>query len=356
MRAGKPSRAGGGRTLAARPRRFNQLTECCADADAGAMSRINKSNVTLYPEQALAALARLEAMLTEAQLDARVDDAIRMVPGKRAMFRGSLDGRDVVYRIPLSRESKAAMSSEWAELARVWKYMSKGRFRVAEPVYFRPDTGLLIVEFINGSPLLAHLWSLEPQEREPFFSQTADWLHAYMAPTIEQRKINRRPWRVWAAKSAQAQPHQVLASIEKRLLQQMNKLSRSLGDADWRTAIPHGDFHLMNVIHSDSELVGIDTGGSFKAPIYKDMARALTHMARRGMIPSGRRRFGVDEAAYDAFVRTFGLSDREANAFLPYMITFETLIKPEHPGISQARIDHALSMSESLFQDLKQIT
>ena len=52
----------------------------------------------------------------------------------------------------------------------------------------------------------------------------------------------------------------------------------------------------------------------------------------------------------------FALTEAEANAFLPYLITFETLIKVEHPRIGEDRVAHALAMEEALFQDLRQIT
>ena len=321
------------------------------------MSIVDKDNLTLFPDAALAALTRLEQILAERGLDARIDGALRLVPGKRAIFHGELAGQPAVFRLPLNDTQRKNFAQEWAELTRARGHMATGAFRVADPLFFDPDTGLFTLSHIEGTPLLTHLWSLDPDARAPHIAGAADWLHAYMAPTIETRGINRRPWRNWAAVAVEKQPHPALADLEKRILQKMNKLSHRLGDPDWRVAIPHGDFHLNNLILGpDGALTGIDTGGSNFAPIYKDIARALTHMARRGMLPSGSRKFGVDAAAYDTFATAFALTEAEANAFLPYLITFETLIKVEHPRIGEDRVAHALAMEEALFQDLRQIT
>lgn len=318
------------------------------------MNILDQDNIALYPDQAMAALNRLEALLPEA----RVDQALRLVPGKRAIFLGRMGGRDVVFRLPLDEQNRAAAATEWAELTRAHNHMQSAPNLVAEPIRFDPDTGVSVISHVPGEPLLGHLWSLDADGRGPLIARAADWLWAYMSPTIVSRKINRRPWRRWAGEAAEKQPHAELAEIERRILQKMNRLSRELQVEEWRAAIPHGDFHLNNLILSPdgATLTGIDTGGSNHAPIYKDIARALTHMARRGMVPSGRRRFGVDADAYAAFSTRFALSDVEENALLPFMIAFETLIKVEHPKMSRARIEHALDMSHALFQDLRQIT
>ncbi|WP_137701026.1 phosphotransferase [Marimonas lutisalis] len=320
------------------------------------MNILDQDNLHLYPDQALAALNQLEAAIARAGLDAQVDQALRLVPGKRAVFQGRLSGAEVVFRLPLDDANRADFVTEWAELSRARGHMNTGRNRVAEPLHFDRDTGLSVIAHIPGTPLLTHLWTLEAADRLPLLSRAADWLHAYMEPTLEWRGINRRPWRNWAAAAAEKQTHPELIEIERRILQKMHQLSRKLGDPEWRVAIPHGDFHLNNLILDGDRLTGIDTGGSNHAPIYKDMARALTHIARRGMLPSGRRRFGVDEGALATFAAAFELTEREQNAFLPYMITFEALIKVEHPDMSADRVQHAVEMSQALFQDLRQIS
>lgn len=320
------------------------------------MNIVDKDNTALYPDQVQTALTRLDALLARQVSDAMVNQALRLVPGKRAVFRGRMAARDVVFRLPLDDANRKSAAEEWTELTRAWGHMARGANRVAEPLFFNPDSGLTVIAHAPGAPLLTHIWSLDASHRLPLIARAADWLQAYMAPTITSRGINRRPWRKWAMTAAAKQPHPELAEIEARLLQKMHKLSRQLGDPDWRVAIPHGDFHLNNLILDGDTLTGIDTGGSNHAPIYKDMARALTHMARRGMLPSGQRRFGVDAGALDAFTSAFALSDREANAFLPYMLVYETLIRVEHPQMSSDRIAHALAISEALFEDLRQIT
>ena len=51
--------------------------------------RAENESLKLY----LAALTRLEQILAERGLDARIDGALRLVPGKRAIFHGELAGQ-----------------------------------------------------------------------------------------------------------------------------------------------------------------------------------------------------------------------------------------------------------------------
>ena len=104
-----------------------------------------------------------------------------------------------------------------------------------------------------------------------------------------------------------------------------------------------------------SRLTGIDTGGSAKLPIYKDMARFLSHMGRRALVPSGSQRFGVDAVGFDAFADAFSLDDRERGIWLPFMIGIEALIRVESKSLSRSRIRRSKQFCETLLDDLRQI-
>lgn len=322
------------------------------------MSQVEISNIQLYPEEALAALDRLEALSSEA-LGARafsVDKALHLVPERHAVFRGTLEGADVVFRLALSAKARETSVQEWAELARVWPYMAQAPLTVQKPLFHAPEAGLTITSLAKGEGLLTALWRRQPAARHAPIALAADWLHKFTAPSIESRAPNRRPWRSWAEKAAEKQPHESLRQAEAQVLQKMKKLYRQIDFPEWRVALAHGDFHLNNLFWDGRMLTGIDLGATNHAPLYKDIARALVHMARRGMLPSGARRFGVDAQAFETFSTRFELSEAEKHGFLPYFIAFETLIKVEHPEMPQARLDHALEMSEALVNDLKQIT
>lgn len=323
------------------------------------MSKIETSNLDLYPEEALAALEGLETALQKA-LPGRsyvIDKALHLVPKRHAVFRGTLDGEEAAFRLALSEASGEDMTREWGELARAWPYMSAPPYLTPKPLAHAPEARLMITSRALGKGLLHHLWQLESEaERAALIARSAKWLRKFTAPSEEARAPNRRPWRRWAEEAAAKQPHDALREAEARVLQKMKKLYRQIDHPEWRVALAHGDFHLNNLFFDGEVFTGIDLGGTGHAPLYKDIARALVHMARRGMLPSGRRRFGVDEAAFCAYVETFSLSDTEANGFLPFFITFETLIKVEHPDMPKARLRHAQDMTDALFADLKAIT
>lgn len=317
------------------------------------MNEIDQSNIERFPEETLAALEQLQLAL--GSHDASVTKPLRLVLSRHALFEGLWQGEHAVFRIVLNGDCETA-AKEWAELNRAWGHMSEPPYLVSKPLHFDESTGLTVTSYAEGRGLLFYLWSIDSAERMAPTHRAADWLHKFTAPSVEARAPNRRPWRIWAESAANKQPHESLQTIEARVLQKMKKLYRNIDVPEWRVALAHGDFHLNNLHYDGETLTGFDLGGTGHAPLYKDIARALVHMARRGMLPSGARRFGVDAAAFDYYVEKFELSDVEANGFLPYFICFETLIKVEHPNMPKARIEHALAMSEALFTDMKQIT
>ncbi|UYV37463.1 aminoglycoside phosphotransferase family protein [Rhodobacteraceae bacterium D3-12] len=320
------------------------------------MNVVTTSNIKLYPDQALAALDRLESLLASSPHTAEVTEALRLVPGKRAIFRGTFNGRDAVFRLPLDDKSRTDFAREWAELTRVHAYMATPPLAVVEPLDFDPNTGIFIIAFVPGKPLFTHLRRADPATRLPLLSRAAHWLRAYDTPTLTHQPLDFRRWFRKAAAAGETQPHPDLQDIESRILRRMKRLGRSLHQTDVQTAISHGDFHLNNLLVKGDTLTGIDTGGSGRTPVVKDIARALTHIARRAEPWSGNRHFGVDAAAFHAFTDAFELSTIERDAHLPFMIAFETLIKVEHPDMPQDRLALADKLARGLFRDLRQIT
>jgi hypothetical protein len=311
------------------------------------------------PEAAAAAEQYLAALVAAdpALAGSAAGQVLRLVPGRRAILTGRFGDRAAVFRLSLHPDETRVFAIEWQELTRAHAFMQEGDFRSIAPLALAGSGQVMVLEQAEGMPLLDLLWSLDPAARAGRMPSAAAWLRQYCAPTEAVVPINRGPWRTWAEEALARQTHAPLIAVETRVLQKMKQLSRRLRDhTHWRTAIGHGDFHPNNLIAAGDRLTGIDLGGSNRTPIYRDMARFLTHMARRGMLPSGKRRFGVDAVALDAFVHRFALSEEEANLYLPYLICYETLVRVEHPAMPAARIAHAVAMAESLLVDLRQVT
>lgn len=316
------------------------------------------SQAIQQPEAAAAAGVRLSTLLTSDPLlsGVAVEQMLRLVPGRRAIFAGRFRDQPVIFRLSLCPEETDILAIEWQELTRARHHMAEGMYRTVTPLVLGAEGQVMMLEEVAGKPLLDLLWSQDPAQRLALLPPAATWLERYTAPTLAWTPLNRGPWRNWAEAALARQTHAPLIEVETRVLQNMKKLSRILRDhAEWRTAICHGDFHPNNLIAAPGRLTGIDLGGSNRTPVYRDMARFLTHMARRGMIPSGQRRFGVDAAAYDAFVKSFALNDTEATLCLPYLICYETLVRVEHPDMPTARIRHGVALAEALLHDLRQV-
>ncbi len=314
------------------------------------------SNLKLYPAQAAAARDHALSIARKAGLQVLPGETLRFVPDSRIVLRATLEDRQIVLRAPLSDAWLKPMTKEWAELERVHAYMSQGANKVVEPIHFDAKTGLTVIAYVPGTPMMTHLRRLPKDMRAQTYVRTAGWLQTYLAPTLTTQPVNAKRWLSKAKEAVAKQPHEKLREVELRVFRKMRHLSKQIDNTPWPVAITHSDFHPNNLIVDESTLTGIDCGGSGTAPVAKDLARSLTHMARRGLMFGKDRKFGMDAQAYEALRAGMDLPPEMWTQHLPFMLCFETLFRVEHPQMPANRVDHAYDMTRGLLRDLRKIT
>ncbi|RKT34231.1 phosphotransferase family enzyme [Roseovarius halotolerans] len=304
----------------------------------------------------IALAARFEAAVKAdpALEGAELGEMLRHVPGKRAICRGTVQGRECIWRVFHSPQDGVA-GREWVELQRVHAGMRDDDHTVNAPLYHAPEFGLVAVEFIAGTPLMALVWQSPLEEREALIIPAARWLRRYTESSESWWPAKPEGWLKRAERAAAKQPFSKLHRLERPILAELARLLPRIEGLDWRTAICHGDFHPNNLIVDGARMTGIDNGGSARMPIYKDMARFLMHMGRRGLIPSGSRVLGVDGAMIEAFSETFAMTEAERRLILPFMLGIEALIRVEHADMTRSRVRRAHAMYEALLEDLRKI-
>ena len=282
---------------------------------------------------------------------AEAGDLIRYVPGKRAIFHGTLDGRAVVFRLNLTPGNDGAQA-EWDELQRLWPYMAAGDLRTPEPICASPDAGVIVQERITGIPLMELLYKLEPPERAVWLDPAAAWLRQSTIMSEGWRVATPNRWIARAEAASARQPFAQLRSLEVQILSQMRRLTPDVAAQPWRTAICHGDYHPNNLIAEGTRLTGIDLGASQRLPLLKDAARFAMHMGRRRLRLSGTTCLGVDRACLTAFADGLDMSAQERGAVLPFFLAFEALIRVENARLPAGRITRAEKMYRTLLEDL----
>lgn len=283
--------------------------------------------------------------------DAELGDLIRLVPGKRAVIRGKVGGRACVWRMFLDPLDDVS-SREWDELQRIWPEMQGKRFRVAEPLFHNAAHRLLAIEEVAGTPLLELVRAAPEAQRTGLLAPAAGWLRRYTESTESWVPAKPVGWLKRAERASATQPFARLRKLETELIAQMTRLAPRIEGLDWRVAICHGDFHPNNLIVAGERMTGIDTGGSGRMPVYKDIARFAMHMGRRGVIPSGRRVLGVDGALLETFTDIFAMTEAERRGILPFMLGVEALLRVETRALSKSRIRRAGEMYEALIEDM----
>lgn len=300
--------------------------------------------------QAFESLAAKDATLTGAQLK----DVVRLVPGKRAILSGVIGERPAIFRFYIEN-AEAHAKRDWAELQRTKGFMTTGDMRVNAPVLHVPEIGLVVVERVDGVPLMDQIRATEKTGRSAHLTQAAEWLRKYTAPSEKRTEVRLDGWYKRVERGMARQRHDKLRQAEEAICAELKRIAKPHKAGQWRVAITHGDFHPNNLLADGPRLTGIDTGGSAKLPIYKDMARFLSHMARRGLIPSGQERFAVDAHGLDAFAKAFALDEVERNIWMPFMLGVEVLIRIEAKSLSEKRIRKAHAFYETLLEGLRDI-
>ncbi|MEM6588990.1 MAG: phosphotransferase [Pseudomonadota bacterium] len=315
-------------------------------------------NADLVPDlEAIAALmARVQNATAQAPEleDLELDEVLRFVEGKRAIFTATFQNIPAIARFYLE-EPRAFARRDWAELQRTRPFMTEGPYRVNEPLFHLPELGLLVVRRDDGKPLLEKLWNSDPADRAEMMPPAVHWLRQYTLPMERPSPMRAASWLAKAEKRIRKQGSARLRPLLIDLNMLMHGILPKMEGHDWRVTISHGDFHPNNLLMGDGVLTGIDTGGSAKLPIYKDMARFLTHMGRRGIHPTGNVRFGVDAGVFDMFAEVFELNTPEREVWLPFMIGIEAMLKLETNTLSRGRLRHAERFYEALLTDLRAI-
>ena len=278
-------------------------------------------------------------------------EMIRHVRGKRAILHCTLDDRPAVLRLGLT-PNDTANAKTWAEMKRLWPYMSDGKARIAEPLHFSPDHDILIVAEVPGQPLLRSIRASDGHSRVHHLAPAAGWLQRATAMTTEWRPARPAPWLARAIAAATHQCFPNLRALETEIIDRIQTLAKHIEGKEWRVAICHGDLHPNNLILEGDRLTGIDIGGSSYLPIYKDMARFLMHMGRRDITLSGDWWMGVDRAGAYAFRDAFALDEFEFGTVFPFMLGVEALIRVETQQLPPTRIKRAERMYRRLLKDL----
>jgi len=307
-------------------------------------------------EQILQVTERFNAAQAADPILENVDtqEILRLVKNKRAIIACSMGGRPVVLRLFLE-DDPALSQREWNELERIWPVMSQSPYRVVEPLHHCPTHNLVIVEWAEGTPLLEQLWQSDKADRARYLEPAAKWLRLYTGATEQWRVARHRRWLAKAERAAGRQAFDELRLIEAEIAALLRQMADRMDGAEWRTAVSHGDFHPNNLMARNGDLVGIDTGGSARMPIYKDMARFLVHMGRRGMLPSGKARLGVDAIGLANMEEIFGLNTFERRFALPFMMGCEVLLRVETRALSSSRIRRAEAMYAAFRDDLESL-
>ena len=141
----------------------------------------------------------------------------------------------------------------------------------------------------------------------------AAWLRKYTAPTESGAPARLEGWFERARRATRGSPSKRCASSRRH-----SGEIGALAAAD-RGALAGGDLPRR---FSSQQPAGCGEapdrhrhrGSGRKLPVYKDMARFLSHMGRRGLAPSGQRGFGVDAGDRDAFAERLRSGPRPSAA------------------------------------------
>ncbi|WP_120501294.1 aminoglycoside phosphotransferase family protein [Roseovarius sp. EL26] len=320
------------------------------------MQKTNDNHDLSKLDATLLLAEQLEVMIDEVPelKDAHIEEMLRIVPEKRALMRGTLNERDVVFRMHLGSSNQTA-TREWQEYQRIWPFMCEGAYTVCEPILFLSEYNLLILQAIDGTSFLRVLRKSNHDEKSTHLETAARWLKHYMSVSEHDEQTTHRRWIKRARDIHEAKTLARFKPVKDCILNELERLARYFDERTWRTAICHGDFHSNNLIHRETTLVGFDIGRSGRSPIYRDMARFLSHLALRDNNTPDVQYLGVSQTGFSTFCRVFDLDQDEREIALPIMIGCDALLRPETLGQTTQSTTKSEAFCQALLKDLSQI-
>ena len=321
---------------------------------------MTKTHITVPDHLKSDVVANIAAQfLTRCQQDPELENVsdirvLKYKANRHSVLSGCLGTQAVIFRF-FPKERIRIAKREWAEMQRIWPYLNDGDCRICRPLYLSADKRILVVENIKGILLLKHIQNAEPDLSITCINHCARWLRTYTFPTEDWQDNDYTYWLDRAEKAMERQSFADIRVLQKSILNDLKRIGKLIEKQKWRTAICHGDFQLKNLIMQGKTLVGIDTGGSAKLPIYRDIARLLAQSGRHGILPGTERYLGVSRASIQAFSQAFSFNQPEENLILPFMLGCEAILRVEPVTISSTRLNYSVNMYHSLAHDLSEI-
>jgi len=209
-----------------------------------------------------------------------------------------LDGTGAYLKLYTRPHRAQLVAQAVAEISRVRSHMTGSSLTVARAIWSDESIGALMLEEVPGTQVSKLMedaaWCRTGLPR------IADWLAAYIGPTLESGLFNAPYWVERAGKADRgALPVSDAALYSRALHRQQGRLA-ALRGAEAAKALCPSDFAPHNLLADGLDLHGIDVERKNREPAARAMARfAVLANPRLGVAGPGR--FGLKSGLLEAF-------------------------------------------------------
>ena len=240
-----------------------------------------------------------------------------------AVFSGTFNGRAVVVKRSLGEKALDRASAQSDELYTQHPQMKDGDFRVPEPIFTRPDRGLVIMEKIDGMRLDQAILKA-PGRRDEILHQAGEWLAHYTKGRKVEDNFGGGHWIKVRKKAMRQMNHSGDRERVRRLIGMMEDERNRVGPLPITRARSHGDFVPINLMVDGDTIWGVDIQNSHWLALVKDLARFLVYLEITIPAANADGPCGFAHDDIEALVAAKGLiRPGELETMLPYFAAVE---------------------------------
>lgn len=221
----------------------------------------------------------------------------------------------------LSVDGRQEVQGRVAEIERLKKDLRSEQFAVEEAVFSYPEFGLLCLSQAPGVPLAQKIAGAIGSRRAKFVRMGAEWLQEATSGRVKQTELaslfRLKLLKEWSLDNIEDVDD---CALLEQLLSNLAKRARQVKGMEIHQIEGQGWFSSENLVFKDDVLCGINIREAHWTSVSRSAAQFLVDVQLRSPLNGERRRFGLAQDDWRAFLLSDLVPEAERRTALPFFV------------------------------------
>ncbi len=221
----------------------------------------------------------------------------------------------------LSVDGHQEVQGRGAEIERLKKALRSEHFTVEEAVFSSPEFGLLCLSQAPGVPLAQKIAGAIGSRRAKFVRMGAEWLQGATSGRVKKTELaslfRLKLLKEWSLDNIEDEDD---CALLEQLLSNLAKRARQVKGMEIHQIEGQGWFSAENLVFKDDVLCGINIREAHWTSVSRSAAQFLVDVQLRSPLNAERRRFGLAQDDWRAFLYSDLVPEAERRTALPFFV------------------------------------